>query len=98
MSVIGDEMDLLNKDEKEAVIRTMNQKPGLLATFLENSVYIIPSLAMALYGLFKGDFLASLVAYGVLLGIVVFYLVYSEKYSKTLRSALEKYEEEVKAL
>lgn len=91
-------MEILDKNEKEAVIRMINQKPGLLVSFFEHSVYILPSLVMALYGLVKQDFLATSIAYGVLLGIVVFYLAYSEKYSRNLRSALEKYEAEVKSL
>ena len=84
----------LTNEEKQIVLRLINQKTGMLSTFLGFSPYIIPSIAMAIYGLIKQDFLATLVAYGILLFMVILYLVYTEKDAKNLRSALKKYESE----
>lgn len=84
---------MLNDDEKQAVAQLIGTKPKLAVTVLEYSIYILPTLTFAIYGLWKQDYLAVLVAYGALLLLAISYLSYANSYSKLLQSALRKYED-----
>ncbi len=68
-------MNLLTKEEKECVLRVMNEKPGLLHAFGAYSAYLVPSLVMALYGLATEELPAVIVGYGALFAMVIFYIV-----------------------
>lgn len=91
-------MSTLSNEEKEVILRVINQKQGLLSAFIDFLPYIIPSLALSIYGLIDLDFLATFVAYSILLSMVVFYIIYTERSGKLLRLALQKYESEAKLL
>lgn len=60
--------------------------------------YVLPSALFAAYGVWRKDFAAAFVAYVVLLVVVLLYLGWVRDASKTLRSALEKYEARTGAL
>ncbi len=91
-------MTSFTNEEKEIVLKILNEKPGFIRTLITFSPYIIPSLAMFLYAFIKQDFLALVVSYSVLFGLVILYLVYMERSAKDLRSAIKKYEDVIKAL
>ena len=60
--------------------------------------YLLPSVLFAAYGVWRKDFVAALVAYVVLLVVVLLYIGWVRGASKTLCSALEKYEARTGAL
>ena len=79
-------------EEKAVVARLLHRKPSAREALSDYAIYIIPSLAFAIYSTWAHDFVAALVAYGSLLFVAVWYLSYSQKVSRPLFSALQKYE------
>lgn len=89
---------MLNKEERRVVGHIVGRRRGWFDTIFEYGVYVAPSLAFAIYGIWREDVIAIGLAYGALLGVVVLYLSYARRSSRLLQSALQKYEEAVKAL
>lgn len=87
---------MLSDDEKALVSRLIQEKSDYKRLMFDYAVYILPTAAFAAYGIIKEDFFAVLVAYGALLFMVIIYIGYTHQLSKTLRSALLKYEEKIK--
>ena len=89
---------MLTRNEKDAITRylAMDQSPRKF--WWDFSPYLVPPLAFAAYGLWKMEFLAMAVAFGVLLFLALWYLSYQANVSAHIRSAVRKYEEAVRAL
>lgn len=89
---------MFTDDEKNLVFQIIQQKNHTKSFLFDYAVYVMPSILFAGYGLWREDFAAILVAYVVLLLMVIIYLNHAHSYSKSLRSALIKYEEKLKVL
>jgi len=89
---------MLTTEEKRVVRQFLVQKRSRLDAVFEYGIYVAPSLAFALYGIWRVDLIAVLVAYGALLSVVVLYLSRARRWSQPLKSAVRKYEQAVNAL
>lgn len=89
---------MLTRAEKDAISRylAMDQRPSRF--WWDFSPYLVPPLLFAAYGLWKAEFLAMTVAFGVLLFLALWYLSYHANTSKHIHSAVHKYEDAVRAL
>ena len=79
-------------DEKAAVAYFLHRKPNKRELISDYAIYVVPSLAFAVYSIWSHDFIAALVAYGSLLFVVTWYLSHSGKVAGPLYSAIHKYE------
>lgn len=91
-------MEDLTEDEKKAVLSAIRRKINTNEVVFMYATYILPSLLFTIYALLKRDYVAALVAYSALLIPAVWYLLYAFGSSKHLYSAIEKYENCVKAI
>jgi hypothetical protein len=91
-------MEGFTKDERQEIFQIIRSENSKLMASFTYVTYILPSLLFALYGTWKQDFLAVLVAYIALITVAVMYLQYSFDLGKHLRPAIKKYEDEVGAL
>jgi len=89
---------MLTTEEKRVVRQFLVQKRSRLDAVFEYGICIAPSLAFAIYGIWRADLIAILVAYGALLTVVVLYLSKARRWSEPLKTAVRKYEETVNAL
>jgi hypothetical protein len=90
-------MEDLTEEEKKAVLSAIRRKINTNEVAFMYATYILPSLLFTIYAIFKKDYIAALVAYGALLIPAIWYLSYSFGSSKHLYSAIEKYENCMKA-
>jgi len=82
----------LTEDEKVVVAQLLSRKPSARDMFSDYAMFVVPSLAFAIYSIWAHDFVAALVAYGSLLFVAVWYLWHSQRVSGSLYTALRKYE------
>ena len=88
----------LSEAEKRAVSSFLRPRSRGWERGMFYGAYVLPSVLFAAYGVWRKDFVAAFVAYVVLLVVVLLYLGWVRDASKTLRSALEKYEARTGAL
>ena len=84
--------DQLTQQERQSVRRYLHNPEGI-GVYGYAAAVMGPSLLMMIYGLFKMEPIVLVIAYVALFAIVVWYLIYSEKLSKPLLTALQKYED-----
>ena len=89
---------MLTRDEKDAISRYLAMDLRANRFWWIFAPYLVPPLVFAGYGLWKMEFLAMAVAFGVLLFLALWYLAYQRKSSPHIQSAVRKYEEAVRAL
>jgi hypothetical protein len=85
-------------EEKYIITSYLHKPPGGVWIIFQRSVYVIPSLIFAIYGVFKWDLMAILVAYIALLLYIIWDLGASERAAKSFHSVIRKYETHVEAL
>ncbi len=92
------EAESFTEEEKKIIAQMIQKMPGKAAFLFEYLAYVVPSVLFAIYGLWKGDFIAVAVAYAALLIVALAYLNYTHRYVGPLYSAIKKYETCVGAL
>lgn len=88
----------LTEEETTIVWQVLKHSPKRFNAMFDYGVYVLPTALFAMYGTWKADFIAMLVAYLALLLAAVLYLSHSYRSVRHLRTALEKYESEVGTL
>lgn len=90
--------EFFTPEERHTVLLCLRTSAGAPERRFWYVAFILPSVLLALYGLWHQDFVATLVAYIALLVVALMYLARSTTRSDHLRTALEKYEARVGAL
>ena len=88
----------LTNDEKAVVARYLGSDPswrGVLAAYWP---FLAPSLIAGIYGVYDQNYIACSIGFILLACFVMWFFYHGGKEGIYLRSALEKYEQEVSAL
>jgi hypothetical protein len=83
-------MHKLTREEQMTIARYLNESRSRLDAFFTYAIYFVPSLLFGLYGMLKADFVAVAVGYIVLVGLVVYLLLYQRRSAPLFRSAIRK--------
>ncbi len=97
MTTEGNAVELTSA-EQAAVAKFLRDKDSLLTVLSSLAPYLLPVVLLGLYGLYSKEYLACGLSFLALLGLSLWYLRFLLGYFAVLKSALAKYEDEVKVL
>ena len=88
----------LSQEEKAVVAHYINSDPSIWGAIKEYWPMLAPIISLEIYGLFNSDIVASGMAFVSLSGFMFWFFNQSGKSGTHLKSALEKYENEISAI
>ena len=80
----------LTREEQLTIARYLTEPHSRIDGFLYYTIYFVPSLMFALYGMWKADFVEVVLGYVVLLVLVIYLISYQRRRAPLFRSALQK--------
>lgn len=97
MTSEGNSVELASA-EQAAVAKFLRDKDSMVTVLSSLAPYLLPVVLLGFYGLYSKEYLACGLSFLALLGLSLWYLRFLLGYFAVIKSALAKYEAEVKAL